>query len=326
MAHPTPSPMPPSPMSPSPMPGPDRDADAVRAALRRYLDACRARVDPFVAAHLDWPGTVRLHRSTLGFDLLRAPANVLLAVPALLLHLAVLGLHRAGLRGLARRLAGVPCGFQTDVERALVRRLSAEVLGQPAGRPRVEAMLEDGAFGDLTPERRARLRSALVAAGLEAAIEALLARYAATRRASADLATALTLGIAGAHALGQFTPGSLSAGRALAESVGHHAAVRDFLLGPTLGAWYYGVFPPDVSLATAAGTTALVVLLTAIGAGFAGLVADPIQARLGVHRRRLRRWLDALEHLAGGSPREFRPWDPYVARIADLTDVFRALG
>jgi hypothetical protein len=297
------------------------DPTPVEAALAAYFHACRQRVEPFVAAHLAWPGTLALHRAALGLDLVRAPVNVLLAVPALGAGLAARVLGRLGSVAAASRLARAPLAFQTDVERDLVRRLREHLL--EIGGPRGGTLLEHPAFAPLAEEDRARLD----AAGLEAALDALLARYAATRRASTDLLTAACLGLAGLLALGRFTPGSLSAGQALAEGVALSQAVEGFWLGPALGGWFYALFPPSASPGGLAGAILAVALLAAACASFAGLLTDPLQARLGIHRRRLRRWLDALERLASGSAKgEYRPWDPYVARLADLADVFRALG
>jgi hypothetical protein len=45
----------------------------------------------------------------------------------------------------------------------------------------------------------------------------------------------------------------------------------------------------------AAGTTAGLVVTGAVTAAFAGLLADPIQVRLGLHQRWLHRLIDGLE-------------------------------
>ena len=51
----------------------------VRDAARRYLASRRDRVDAFVDRHFSLAGTLRLHRRTIGWDILRVPANLLLA-------------------------------------------------------------------------------------------------------------------------------------------------------------------------------------------------------------------------------------------------------
>jgi hypothetical protein len=73
----------------------------VRDAASRYLTSRRDRVDAFVDQHFSFAGTLRLHRRTIGWDLLRVPANLLLA-PATFGR-AVLGrvAARVGLAGAA---------------------------------------------------------------------------------------------------------------------------------------------------------------------------------------------------------------------------------
>ena len=46
------------------------------------------RADAFVRRHFTWPGTLRLHRAALGFDILRAPINVVLSPILVLARLA----------------------------------------------------------------------------------------------------------------------------------------------------------------------------------------------------------------------------------------------
>ena len=60
-------------------------ADAV--ASEAYWAACKHRVTLFVDLHYRWPGVYALHRTALGLDLLKAPINVLLALPAVVVPL-----------------------------------------------------------------------------------------------------------------------------------------------------------------------------------------------------------------------------------------------
>jgi hypothetical protein len=55
---------------------------------------------------------------------------------------------------------------------------------------------------------------------------------------------------------------------------------------------------------------------------FAGLVADPVQRHLGLHRRRLERLVNALErHWLEGSGAGFVVRDHYAARLLGLLDL-----
>jgi hypothetical protein len=57
-------------------------------------------------------------------------------------------------------------------------------------------------------------------------------------------------------------------------------------------------------------------------AAFSGVVTDPLQRRLGLHRRRLERLLRILEaDLSGGPGRNRIMRDHYVARLVDIFDL-----
>ena len=279
-----------------------------------YWAGCRSRIGPFVDANLRWPGVGRLHRAALGLDLVKSPANVLLAIPALLLQLVAMTAGRLGAAATARRLLALPLGFTTAVERNLSARVQANLL-----------QLDDdptGAQPDGIAGSEAR------PADFHSTASVLADRYAETRRAVADLTTALVIGMLGMLLTGRFTPGSISAGRELADGFTHYTAVQNFVLGPTLGRWFYQFFPPDTSLWTEIGAVVLVAVSMSFVAAFAGLVADPLQVRLGLHQARLGRWLRILRDATGGTveKRRYRTWDPYVARLADLVDVLKGIG
>ena len=60
----------------------------------------------------------------------------------------------------------------------------------------------------------------------------------------------------------------------------------------------------------------------ALVATFMGLITDPVQEWLGVHRRRLRHLVDTLERVAlGDRDAALALPDPYLARVTDLADV-----
>lgn len=65
------------------------EADAILAeASRAYFDGCRSRIAPFIDTNFSVAGSARLHRHAVGWDMLKAPANVALAVPQIGLKLA----------------------------------------------------------------------------------------------------------------------------------------------------------------------------------------------------------------------------------------------
>jgi hypothetical protein len=99
------------------------------------------------------------------------------------------------------------------------------------------------------------------------------------------------------------------------------AAVSAFPLGASAGSLWYGMFPASASGALVASTTAGLMLSASVLAAFAGVIADPVQRGLGVHRRRLLRLIDALERqFVDGEGGGFAAREHYVARILDLMD------
>ena len=84
---------------------------------------------------------------------------------------------------------------------------------------------------------------------------------------------------------------------------------------------WYGVFPARTDPRLVAATVAGLVSLGALVTAFAGVLADPVQGWLGVHRRRLMRLIDTLEaELTGAGDRPFVAREHYVVRAFDLWD------
>src|SRR5215211_7030597 len=77
---------------------PDEARTMVADAGRLYFESRRARVDSFVGRHFALAGSLALHRKALGWDLLKVPANILLAIPNVALQLTALGAHAIGAR------------------------------------------------------------------------------------------------------------------------------------------------------------------------------------------------------------------------------------
>jgi len=63
-------------------------------------------------------------------------------------------------------------------------------------------------------------------------------------------------------------------------------------------------------------------MLGSVVAAFAGVLADPVQSRLGIHRRRLERLLDTVEEeCLGRGEKPFVAREHFLARMLDLGDV-----
>lgn len=314
---------------------PTEDADrvlaeqAVDAALRRYFDICRSRVGPFVDRHFSWRGTASLHRAALGWDILRAPANLSLALPHAVQIAAASLLRRSGRPRAASWLLQHRLLLPTEAARRVQWLILTELLQLPAQEDSrvvnqdalAAAILHDPAV----EERLADVASVLARHGGQPGFQERLAEalgtYCGSRAAAAEITTNLMTTSIGAVALQQLTPGAISLGPSLAAALAHQAAVASFPLGAGLGSLWYGLFPVAPAAGLVVGLTGGLMLLAATCAAFAGLIADPVQRRLGLHRRRLLRLIDTLESQASDPRVTFNVRDHYVARLLDVLDL-----
>jgi SAM-dependent methyltransferase len=331
----------PSADAPDPAPGPTPNlpmalspamaAAALDRAIIRYIGKRQDMIPGFVDRHFGLRGSLRLHRRAVGWDIVRAPTNVALAVPALGTAMLAGGLRKAGARRPADWLGRRHILLKTDVAREIEWLLHTEFLELPfAQRDRLferDALAEE-IVADPMIERA--LAQALVVLGRHAndpgfreRLTDALGTYTGSRIAASEISTSLLSLATGAVAWQQFTPGALSLGPLVAGSVAHMLAVSSFPLGSTAGALWYAMFPAAASPLFVAGVTGSVLAGAALLTAFAGVVADPVQRRLGLHRRRLVRLVDVLEQQLRGEDARMVVRDHYVARLLDLFDLLR---
>lgn len=306
----------------------------VEGAVHRWADGARERVPPFIDRHFTLTGSARLHKAALGPDVLRAPVNVALGAATAGARASgalakVVGARRAG-DWLARR----SWFLETDVGRELMFRIHDELLHLPAaiGDRTVD---RDGLFTALLDDPAVRLRLAVMLEalgqrldepGFRERLTETLAAYVGSRTAAAEMAGNLTLVAAGFLAYHQLTPGVVTLAGPVSASLAHAIAVSGFWAGPWAGGVWYGLVgapaaAPLLTGAVAVGLMAPLAVLTA----FAGVVTDPVQRRLGVHRKRLTRMVDTLEQQMAGDDEAYMVIrDHYVARAFDIWDLSAA--
>jgi len=69
---------------------------------------------------------------------------------------------------------------------------------------------------------------------------------------------------------------------------------------------------------------AVMALLAAFSA-LSGVISDPVQAAVGLHRRRLHKLLNHLQRdVTRSTQSSFRPKDQFVARILDMFDMIKS--
>ncbi len=296
----------------------------VRDAVQRYIESRRGRIDAFVERHFTLAGSVALHRRALGWDLLRAPANLFLAGPALAVKLVAWAAGRAGMERVAAWLAGRRLLLETEVAREIEWLVATELLEIPC-RHRDRVSHRDAiAETIIADDRAAALLIPPTGADpdfsrrLTAAIET----YLGSRTAMAEIATGFAAAGLGALVVKQATPGLVTLSSALAGMIAQQMAIAAFPLGASVGGLWYSVFPAEAGPGLLAATTAGVFLGGAMLAAFSGVITDPLQRRLGLHRARLKRLLQILGADLRDEPGRNRLMrDHYVARLVDIFDL-----
>jgi hypothetical protein len=310
---------------------PDDARRIVADAGRRYFASRRSRVDAFVDRHFSLAGSAAIHRKAVGWDMLKAPANIALAVPQLATKLAAAGARAIGAERASTYLNSRKLMFDTAVGGEIEWLIITDLLELPFRQGERESRKDALAEAVLSvPELQEALNDTLEAVGrrgddpgFRQRLEAAMETYTGTRAAAAEITTALITFGAGAVAVKQATPGVITLGPALATALAHQAAVASFPLGAGLGSVWYGIFPAAASPVLIGGLTGGLLAVSSIAAAFAGILADPVQRRLGLHQRRLHRLIEALERQWNAEREEagFVARDPYVARLLDLFDL-----
>ena len=300
----------------------------VGGAGRRYVASRRDRVDGFIDRHFTLAGSLALHRHALGWDLVRAPLNLFLTIPALAAKLASRAARRAGRRRLAAWLAGRHVLFETDLAREIEWLVATELLEIPCLQRDRASSRDALAEAVLADPRVASLLAAPLAAPAGSECEfrgrlvAAIESYIGSRVATAEIATGVVATGLGALAVKQATPGLVTLGWALAAAIAQQNAIAAFPLGAGLGGLWYGWFPAAAGPGLLAATAGGIVIGGALLAAFSGIVTDPLKRRLGLHRRRLLRLLGEFERaLCEEDGERVTMRDHYVARLIDLLDL-----
>ncbi|WP_337997935.1 DUF6635 family protein [Oleispirillum naphthae] len=316
-------------------------------AAARYVTARRQRIAPFIDRHFSFRGSLALHRHALGPDLLRAPYNLMVSLPEFALRrsgaAAAWAWGKSGRRppALVARAARARLALDTDVGRRVNHLLMTELLELPVkdATGRVLSARDALAVEILADPRLAagvRQVERLVAERADspefrAAVARVLAGAAAGRAAMAEMALqagALGLGAGAFHA---FTPGVLSLTPMVSAALANGLAISAFPLGGAIGGWWYAAFPAAATpFLTAATGGALLFALASAGA-LAGVAADPVQRRLGLHRKRLERLVEGLARDLAPEEGAHAPLPPlladhYLPRLLDLVDLINGLA
>lgn len=312
-------------MIPPSKPASDGDAAGMSSG-HAYFSDLRANTDPFIKHHFTWPGTLRLHCAAFGWDVFRAPVNVVLSPVLVLTLIAALIFRRIRFPATANWFATRRIMLPTAVSRRVEALIATELLNLPRLQGSAEhdsgalarAVLAAPQFRELIRERAEVAEAHSLAQRIAGAIGA----YAGTRSAVAEMTTALATLAVGALVFQALTPGVISMAPGVADAVARTAAIADFPLGRAIGGLWYGIFPTGASPGLVAASVALLVMIGSVIAAFAGILADPVQSYFGIHRRRLLRLIDTLEaELCGPANKPFAAREHFYVRLLDLWDI-----
>lgn len=294
------------------------------------LKVRRDSVDAFVHGHFTWPGTLHLHSAALGLDILRAPVNVVLSPILVLARIAAWACRKLRISRVADWLLARRLLLRTSVSARVESAILIELLNVPL--PPDTALPNRASLSRAilsAPRFREVIRSCGTVAEAQATADRIigaLADYTATRSSIAEFTTGIVTLVVGAIVFQAVTPGMISMAPGLAEAVLYDNAVADFPLGAPLGGLWYGVFPVGPSPGLIAMTVMGLMMLGAVIAAFAGIFADPLQVRLGIHQRRLMRLFETLDAEIGGTrDKPFAAQEHLLPRTFDLWDAVLSL-
>lgn len=304
----------------------------VDAAIGRWADDVRARIPEFVTRNFGLRGSLRLHRRALGWDLARAPVNAVGGIATATAGLLAAGLQLARARRAAAKLRSLNLLLDTAVGRELEWRLHTELLGLPLAQGErvsrkdllLEEVLRDPGVMRYLAETLGRLGDRSRDEAFQQRLRERLSTYVGSRVAAGEITVGLVALGSGLVAYKQLTPGVAALSGSIAGTVAYQTAVSGFWAGPWLGSVYYGMVGVSTPPLLTAGVFGALLVPATVLAAFAGVVTDPLQRRLGLHRRRLERLVDSLEAGLRGEERFYAVRDHYVARLLDLADWVQA--
>jgi hypothetical protein len=305
---------------------------AFNRAVRNYIDSRRKKVPAFVQTHFSLSGALKINRKAFGKDLIKAPVNLAWALPYTAIQVTSVLLKKVGFEKIDKLMQKIPAGLKTSVQEEINTLIFTELMELPNGKGRgkdvtdalLAEILDQPEVKSIFQDQLSLIMSKSQQEGFRESLEKRLKEYSLSRTAISELAGNIITLAAGAGMMGKMTPGGISFGTVLAATIAQQSAISGFFMGPTLGGLYYGIFPASASMGLAAASTSTVLATLAIFSAFSGIITDPVQARLGIHEKRLQRLIDSLENTLmdkGDSDLKLRV--KYLARVFDILDLLK---
>ncbi len=305
---------------------------AIERAISGYIQARQEKVPEFAKKYFSFRGALRLNRKAFGADIFKGPLNVLWSVPYIGLKASSALSRKVGFEKIPSLIERVPAGLETRVQKEINWLIFTDLLEIPYDQGNrksnkdalLEEILNQPEISSQFSNELSTIYSKSKDPKFRPALERNLMEYSRSRTAATDLAGTLISLSAGATMFGKMTPGAMTTGGAIATAIAQHTAISHFVLGSTLGSLYYSIFPATASMGLVVASTGTFMAFLAILTSFSGIIADPIQYKLGIHQKRLKKLIECLDkELRGSGDSGFKIRDQYIARVFDLLDLFK---
>jgi hypothetical protein len=302
---------------------------AIDNGIKKYITECRENVEPFVDNTFSFSKAWEVNKKALGKDLLKAPANALWTPLYFLGTSLGKGLKKINLNSAGETLSNLPPGFTTDVELEVQWKVYTEFLKLPfkqedkefSGNRLLEIILEDEALAPIIQESMQSISNLTLEKNGENLLTENILEYVDSRKAASELSATLIGTATGYITSRSLNFGAVGLGQTLATSAAYHSAVSTFALGNTLGGVFYSVVPISVSTGAVVLSTGGIAALLGVVSAFGGVIADPIQKKLGLHQKKLNKLVDSLEYqLTSDEKMSLDIKDGYAARVLDVMD------
>lgn len=307
-------------------------ADGINRAIDIYIESRQEKVPDFVKKYFSLAGALKLHKKALSADIIKGPINISWSLAYTGIRIVGSVFRLVGIKRVSSGINKLPRGFETKVQKEVKWLIYTELLELPFEQAKREST-KDALFEEILnqPEIEGlfvKYLSTIKMKSQDPKFRAMLGKnlqeYSTSRTAAADLAGSIITIAVGTTLFKQMTPGAMATGSAVATAIAQQTAISNFFLGSTLGSVWYSIFPASASLGLIAAATGSIMAAMAVVTSFAGIITDPVQAKLGIHQRRLRKFIDALgNELKGSGKTRFEIRDHYFARVFDLLDVVK---
>jgi hypothetical protein len=304
----------------------------VDKSINEYIKSREQKVAEFVSTHFNIKGAFRINKKAFGLDMVKAPINIVWMVPYLIMQLSSKLTSKIGLNNISLKMGKFPKGIKTAVEREVNWLIYNDLLEIPykdGDRESNKNKLLETCLAQ--PEMKMLLNQYFIQITkksenpeFRASLENNINELTNCRTAASDLAGCV-VSLASGAMVGKFTPGAVSSGTLLATTLAQQVAISNFFLGNTIGSLWYGLFPASASLGLLATTTGSAFLGLGVVSAFAGIFIDPIQAKIGLHEKRLKKLIEKIRiELTKEGDSRLQLKDVYVKYVFDIVDFIKS--